>query len=201
MASNPPGSDEPGRGESSPQTIFGRYFNGLITALNSVGTAWIFVMMILINADVFMRYLFNSPVRGVPLVITLSIIAIVFLQMSDALRYGRFTRSDVMIGALLRRRPIVGHSMQMIYNIAGTILMGILLWYSIPFFEKAWDLKTYAGNEGDFTLPIWPVDLVILIGATCCGIQYFRHFWEDIRYLRGFRDNEHMGEGGGVTDE
>ena len=49
--------------------------------------------MVLINIDVFSRYLFNAPVTGVPLVITLSIIAIVFLQLAAALRGGRVTRS------------------------------------------------------------------------------------------------------------
>lgn len=197
MSINPRPPDGPEAAAKSFDVIAGELFTKLVAGLNGIGTAWIFVMMILINLDVFMRYLFNSPVRGVPLVITMSIIGIVFLQMSDALRAGRFTRSDVMIGVLLRRRPRVGHWLQMSYNAMGVALMAILFGYSIPFLEKAWISQSYAGNEGDFTLPEWPVKLVIVIGSSCCAIQFARHLWEDVRYLRGFRDNEFMGAGGG----
>lgn len=197
MSINPRPPDGPEAAAKSFDVIAGELFTKLVAGLNGIGTAWIFVMMILINLDVFMRYLFNSPVRGVPLVITMSIIGIVFLQMSDALRAGRFTRSDVMIGVLLRRRPRVGHWLQMSYNALGVALMAILFGYSVPFLEKAWISQSYAGNEGDFTLPEWPVKLVIVIGSSCCAIQFARHLWEDVRYLRGFRDNEFMGAGGG----
>ena len=64
-------------------------FDLLITVLNAIGTAWIFVLMLAINADVFSRFLFNAPISGVPLVVEMSIIAIVFLQITAALRGGR----------------------------------------------------------------------------------------------------------------
>jgi TRAP-type mannitol/chloroaromatic compound transport system permease small subunit len=134
-----------------------------------------------------MRYVFNSPVRGVPLVISLSIIAIVFLQMPDTLRRGRFIRNDALLGKLLRTRPKLGNALEMIYSSFGAILMGTLVWYEIPFFRKDWTLNTYAGNEGDFTVPLWPIHLMILIGATACGIQYLRNTWRNFRYVQGGR--------------
>lgn len=196
MPSNPPESSGPGTDENPLVVALGNLFNKLVSSLNAVGTIWIFAIMILINLDVFLRFLFSMPVRGVPLAVSMSIIAIVFLQMSDALRVGRFTRSDVMIGRLLQRRPIIGHWLQMQYNALGTILMAIIFWYTIPFLEKAWQSQSYAGNEGEFTVPEWPVKLVILIGSSCCCIQFARHVREDFRYLRGYRDNDHMGVGG-----
>jgi len=197
MSSNPPESTGAKKDDSQFVIASGKFFNIIVSTLNGVGTIWIFAIMILINLDVFMRYLFNSPVRGVPLAITMSIIAIVFLQMSDALRVGRFTRSDVMIGRLLQNRPMIGHWLQLQYNALGVILMAIIFWYTIPFLEKAWRSQSYAGNEGDFTVPEWPVKAVILIGSSCCCLQFIRHFREDLRYLRGYRDNDHMGTGGG----
>src|SRR5690606_544458 len=97
----------------------GRLVDGAVAILNALGTGWIFVIMILINADVFSRYLFNSPFSGVPLIITLSIIAIVFLQLPDALRERRLTRNDAVIGNLLKRRPRLGHMVQSVYHFAG----------------------------------------------------------------------------------
>ncbi len=196
MSSSPPESTGPGADDNQLVAASGRIFNKIVSALNGIGTIWIFAIMILINLDVFMRFLFNMPVRGVPLAVSMSIIAIVFLQMSDALRVGRFTRSDVMIGRLLQTRPTLGHWLQLHYNAFGVILMAIIFWYTIPFLIKAWDSQSYAGNEGDFTVPEWPVKAVILIGSSCCCIQFIRHFREDFRYLCGYRDNDHMGVGG-----
>ena len=63
-------------------------FDLLVSGLNAVGPAWIFVIMVAINADVFSRFLFNAPISGVPLIVERSIIAIVFLQLAAALRAG-----------------------------------------------------------------------------------------------------------------
>jgi TRAP-type mannitol/chloroaromatic compound transport system permease small subunit len=162
----------------------GLWFDYLIGILNALGTGWIFVMMMMIVADVFSRTVFNSPIRGVPLIITMSIIAIVFLQLADALRAGRLTRSDMLITSLLENRPQLGHIMQGVFNLAGITVMGILLWYSVPMLMKAWRLDTYDGTDGEFTIAEWPVKAIIVIGATVCALQFFRHLLKDINYNR-----------------
>jgi TRAP-type mannitol/chloroaromatic compound transport system permease small subunit len=163
----------------------GRLFDGVISAINAVGTAWIFVIMLLINADVFMRYLFNEPLNGVPLIISMSIIGIVFLQLPDALRNGRFIRNDALLGRMLTGRPRIGHWMETVYNFAGFVFMAVLAIYVWPLLVQNWAQSTYAGTEGDFTLPVWPLELLALIGAVCTSLQYLRQMWRDIRYLRG----------------
>ena len=170
-------------GERTP-TLFGRVMDIVVAVLNALGTGWIFAIMILINADVLLRYLFNSPIRGVPLIITLSIIAIVFLQLPDALRARRVTRNDAVIGNLLRSRPRFGHLVQSVYHAAGFAVMALLFVYLFPFFVKDWESDAYSGNRGDFTFPHWPIKLVILVGAAACGLQFLRHVWHDIRIAR-----------------
>jgi tripartite ATP-independent transporter DctM subunit len=159
----------------------GRAFDALISALNAVGTVWIFVIMVLINVDVFSRFLFNYPINGVPLVIEVSIVAIVFLQLSAALREERMTRSDVLIGRLLKQRPQLGMSLQAVYHALGALLMGILFFYSTPLLEKAWRRSTYIGVEGDFTIQVWPLKFIILLGAAVCGIQFLRRVGADLK--------------------
>jgi len=175
-----PSSDSFGGGWVSS---LGRFFDKIIALLNAIGTGWIFVMMSLIVADVFMRFVFNSPIRGVPLIITMSIIAIVFLQLADALRAGRMTRSDMVITALLKKRPLIGYSMQGIFHLTGGFIMSVILWYSVPVLLKVWRLNSYDGTDGEFTLPDWPVKAMIVIGAAVCAIQFFRHFFQDVNVL------------------
>ena len=159
-------------------------FDSVVTALNAIGTAWIFVIMLFINADVWSRAAFNLPISGIPLIIEMSIIAIVFLQLTAALRGGRLTRSDVLIGRVLKKRPQLGHSLQSIYHLAGATMMAVLYIYSEGLFLKAWRRETYAGVEGDFTLPIWPLKFLILVGSVACAIQFLRHVGLDLRTIR-----------------
>ena len=56
--------------------------DGITLALNVIGTAGIFLLMLLINADVLGRSLFDRPISGVPEIVSLSIVAIVFLQIA-----------------------------------------------------------------------------------------------------------------------
>jgi len=163
----------------------GRLFNWLISSINAVGTVWILFLMVLINSDVFMRYFFNAPVNGVPLIISMSIVGIVFLQLPDALRSGRFIRNDALLGRMLEEKPKIGHAMETVYNLAGAAFMAVLAWYEWPLLEQNWVQGTYTGTEGDFTLPVWPLLLIVMIGSICCGVQYLRQTWRDIRYLRG----------------
>ena len=65
--------------------------------MNSIGTIWVFVLLVIINLDIGGRALFNHPVRGVPEIVALSIVACVFLQIAHTLKVGRLTRSDICV--------------------------------------------------------------------------------------------------------
>jgi TRAP-type mannitol/chloroaromatic compound transport system permease small subunit len=149
-------------------------FDLMVSIMNAAGSVWIFVIMVLICVDVTLRYLFNSPVPGVPLVITMSLIAIVFLQLPDALFAGRVTRNAAVIMRILERRPTLGRALNAIYYVVGAAFVSVLVVYGIPVFEKAWNTNSYLGNRGDFTLPDWPFKLLIVVGATVITIQYLR---------------------------
>ncbi len=161
----------------------GRLFSGLTSGLNAVGTVWIFAIMVLINTDVFLRYVFNSPVKGVPLTVSMSIVSIVFLQLADALKLGRMIRNEVVVGRLLTARPAIGNALQAIFHLGGAVTMLVIFFYSLPFFGKAWQSQSYLGTAGDFTLPEWPVKLMILIGSLVCAIQFLIHLRCDVRIL------------------
>ena len=95
--------------ETVPQDSYGQPLTGgfqrLTRTLNAIGTLWIVALMLLINSDVLGRELFNSPVRGVTELVSLSIVGIVFLQLADTLWSGRMTRADVLLDRLKRTTP------------------------------------------------------------------------------------------------
>lgn len=140
--------------------------------MNSIGTAWVFVLLVIINLDIGGRALFNHPIRGVPEIVALSIVACVFLQLAHTLKVGRLTRSDILLNWLDKKHPALGNLLQGVYHLVGAVLMAILFFSSLPLFTKAWTLDVYVGAEGDFMAPVWPVKLIILIGCAAAAIQF-----------------------------
>jgi len=153
-------------------STFLRGLDGLTQALNVVGTLLIVGLMLLIGADVIGRGVFSAPISGVPELVSLSIVAIVFLQVPQALRAGRFTRSDAVLGWLKLRRPRIAHWLELTFDITAILLLAALLYASWPLFVKAWEANTFVGAVGDFTAPVWPVKLVIVIGTVMLMLQF-----------------------------
>jgi len=147
-------------------------FESIISVMNSIGTAWVFVLLVIINLDIGGRAIFNHPIRGVPEIVAMSIVACVFLQIAHTLKVGRLTRSDILMNWLQVHHPGLKHILEGVYCIIGAGLMAILFRASIPLFTKAWQIDEYVGAEGDFMAPVWPVKLIILIGCVAGTIQF-----------------------------
>ena len=159
-------------------------FQRLGKLLNALGTLWIIALMLLINSDVLGRNLFNAPVRGVTELVALSIVGIVFLQLADTLHSGRFTRADVLLAGLKERRPVFAARLQAIYHLIGAGLMGVILWAAWAPLMESVRIREYVGAIGDFTAPVWPVRLIMLIGLCATLITFLLLAWADWQRAR-----------------
>jgi TRAP-type C4-dicarboxylate transport system permease small subunit len=152
-----------------------------LSALNAVGTLIIFGLMAMINWDVWQREIANTPIHGVPEMIELLIVAIVFLQLGDATRSGRLTRSDGLFNFVLARRPRIGRAMGATFDLLGALFMGLIVYGSWPIFIEAYEKDLYTGNIGVFVAPTWPVKAVIVVGSVMVLAQFVAFAW---RYIR-----------------
>lgn len=171
------GKKGPGEALKPPRRLS---FKSVISVMNSIGTAWVFVLLVIINLDIGGRLLFNSPLRGVPEIVAMSIVACVFLQIAHTLKVGRLTRSEILLNTLQRRLPKLRQFCEGIHHLIGACLLAVLFGASLPLFTRAWEINEYVGAEGDFMAPTWPVKLVILIGCVAGSLQFLilaiRHF-------------------------
>lgn len=142
-------------------------------------------MVILINFDVFSRFLFNSPIDGVTELVQLAIVAIVFLQLADAVRNGRLTRSEGLYSKLQARNPRLGHILGAFYDLAGAAFFVTIIVGSIPRFIDAWERGYYSGNQGIFVVPVWPVRLILVIGAATVVVVFLSLAWRHVKVLAG----------------
>jgi len=146
---------------------------GVAAFLNGLGTLAIIGLMVLINTDIGGRVIFNAPVRGVPEMVSLSIVGIVFLQLGHTLRKGRLTRSEALSNFLNRRNPRFSAFLDGMFNLTGLTLLGILAYSSWPLFVKSWNGDIFVGSIGDFTAPVWPIKLIIVVGSSVTAVQFF----------------------------
>lgn len=166
-----------------------RVSDAVTAALNVVGTLLIVAIMVLVNADVIGRGAFNAPVSGVPEIVSMSIVAIVFLQVAHTFRMGRLTRTDAVLNFIKARSTRLYAAVELLFSLAAIALVWQLFSASKPLFVKSWVRGTFEGTIGDFTAPIWPVKLVILIGCGALLLQLvlfaadaaFRLFQKQIR--------------------
>ena len=152
-----------------------RAVDAVTSALNVAGTLLIVAVMLLVNADVIGRGAFGAPVSGVPEMVSMSIVAIVFLQIAQTFRMGRLTRTELFLGGLERRSGRLRAGLELLFSLAALVLVWQIIAASWPLFEKAWRRGTYEGTIGDFTAPIWPVKLIILVGCAALFVQLILH--------------------------
>lgn len=176
------------RVDAAPQDAYNQTLpfglHRLTQGLNALGTLIIIGLMLLINTDIVGRTGFDAPVRGVTELVSLSIVGIVFLQLADTLRSGRFTRADMLLDRLKRNRPVLAAVLQAIYHGLGALLMGIILWAAWPSLVESIRIREYVGALGDFTAPVWPVRLMMLVGLSVTALTFVLLASMDLRRAR-----------------
>jgi TRAP-type C4-dicarboxylate transport system permease small subunit len=185
MSESPPDPPEGDGNTGPPARGPDAVLRWALAALNAVGTLIIFGLMAMINWDVWQREIANKPIHGVPEMIELLIVAIVFLQLGDATRSGRLTRSDGLFNLLLDRRPKIGRAMGATFDLLGAVFMGLIVYGTWPIFIEAYEKDLYTGNIGVFTAPTWPVKGIIVIGSLMVMVQFVAFAWRYIMPGRG----------------
>ena len=139
----------------------------------------------LVTTDIILRFLFSAPISGVTEIVEISIVIIVYLQLTHTLKVGRMTRSDALYSTILRRYPPVGHIMGIIFSAAGVGLMMAIVKGGWPKWLQAFHGGHFIGNTGVFTFPEWPQRLILVIGCTMVAIQFALMALDNIRGLFG----------------
>ena len=146
----------------------------VLTVLNTIGSVWIFVLMVLIDTDAFSRTLFAHPFHGVNELVEMSIVGIVFMQLGDATRRGRLTRSDGFYNLVQSRAPKAGHAMGAIFDLLAVLFFIIVLYGAVPELRDAWKFDYFVGEEGLFTVAEWPIKSIIVLGCTVTMLQFLK---------------------------
>lgn len=139
--------------------------NALAIASNALGTLVVLALVVVLNVDVVARGVFSAPLKGTYELVQFSVVLIVFLQLADVVRVDRLTRSDGFLNLMQNRRPTLTANLRRTINALSAIFMGLIAYITFPEFLHMWETQDFFGVPGLFTLPWWPVKLVITVGT------------------------------------
>jgi TRAP-type C4-dicarboxylate transport system permease small subunit len=141
----------------------------------------ILLIALIICVDVAYRNIVGEAIPGVTEVLSFSVVMIVFLQATSALRSGKFVRADMLITPLISWKPRIGYSLLMLFDLLGAVVMLIIFYGSLPLMMRAWSQSLFFGIPGVFTAPEWPIRVAVVAGCFMLAIQFL------IDAYKGFR--------------
>ncbi len=155
----------------------GSVLDWVLNVMNAIGSGWIFALMVMICTDAFGRTFFAHPFHGVTEMVEMSIVGIVFMQLGDATRRGRLTRSDGFYNLVHRHWPGVWRLQALLFQGLGIVFLAIVLYGAVPDLIDAWVRNYFVGEEGLFTFPEWPIRAVVVLGCLVTLLQFARVVW------------------------
>lgn len=152
-----------------------------------LSSAWTACVIVLICADVAFRALLNSPIEGTAEIAGFSVVAVFFLQMPEAVRLGRHTRSDLLPNFLARTAPAAATALEAAANLLGALCFAFLAYIALVHGVAAWDEASVYGTQGLFTFPKWPIWLLMGLGSSLTGLvfaSWFLHLYDGVAAVR-----------------
>ncbi|MGR8947417.1 MAG: TRAP transporter large permease subunit [Gammaproteobacteria bacterium] len=133
--------------------------------LNFAAAGLLLVMVLLINTDIFCRYVFANPIRGVVELVALSIPATIFLSLPFIQYNGKLIRADVFAEKLARSMPSLSNALRFLFGCIAVFVVASICIAVFPELLHSLQFDIYRGTEGDFIVRVWPLQFIILTGS------------------------------------
>jgi len=150
-----------------------------MAGLNAIGSVWVAAITVLVCADILGRLLFQHPLVGVPEIVKVSIVAIVWLQIPHTLKTGGHLRSDVLMRFLSRRSRA---AVDLFAFLLGALIFALLVYSGWDTMIQAWEMGEFEG-ELPVRVPTYPLRSIVLLGAALTALQFLLMAAEAVRRL------------------
>jgi TRAP-type C4-dicarboxylate transport system permease small subunit len=154
-----------------------RAFHRLLAVLNIIGAAWVVCLMLLITADVCGRAFFNSPLFGVPEIVKVSVVALVWCMMPHTLKIGAHLRSTVLLD---RMPPPARRAIEVLACLLGILMFALVAYSGWDRMIESWRIGEFLGEE-PVRVPTYPVRTLVVVGAVLTALQFIVMLVEQLR--------------------
>jgi C4-dicarboxylate transporter, DctQ subunit len=148
-------------------------------SMNYIAAAFLFSLMLLACAEVFMRKVFNSPIHGQADLVEIMIPTMGFFGLAYCQRLAGHVRMELLIHKLKGRALWLA---EFTSNFATIIIVVIMIYGTWTNFLNAYEI---GDTSMDAQIPVWPPKLIITLGfclllgrcliAFCGYIRLIRH--------------------------
>jgi TRAP-type C4-dicarboxylate transport system permease small subunit len=149
--------------------------------LNAVAAIFIFILMLLISADVVGRYVFSRPLWGTFEVAESLLVFIVFLGFA----YTQHEKGNIRVQVVANRLPLrVRPLLDFLAHALGLAIFVLITYEAGRHAINAWRI----GEEsvGMVRVPLWPSRFAVPVGSFFLFIQFAIDAWSDMkRFFRG----------------
>lgn len=154
-----------------------RLFHWTMAALNMVGAVWVALIMVLITVDVVGRAFFNSPLFGVPEIVKISVVGLVWCMMAHTLKVGAHLRSTII---LYRMPPGLRKAVEILSCVLGVAIFALIVYSGWDNMIESWQIGEFEG-EDPVRVPTYPIRSLVIIGAALTSLQFLVMLIEQIR--------------------
>lgn len=154
-----------------------RLFHRLLGALNLLGAVWVVLIMLLITADVGGRAFFNSPLPGVPEIVKISVVGLVWCMMAHTLKIDAHLRSTIL---LHRMSPRLRRAVEVAACLLGAIMFSLIVYSGWDNMIEAWRIGEFEGEE-PVRVPTYPVRSLVVLGSALTALQFLVRMVEHLR--------------------
>ena len=144
-----------------------KMINRLAKGLLDISSLWLFGIMFLVGADVFLRYTFNKPISGALEISEQTVVILTFLCFAHTAIQNRHIRTTAVI---MRLPPLLRSLADFLALFMMILLLTLLLWQTS---KEAWE--SFGIREvrmGIVNVPIYPTKIAIPIGLSIAWIHY-----------------------------
>ena len=93
--------------------------------LGKISAGFIFIMMLLVTADVFGRYVFNKPIKGTGEIVELMMVLVVFLAFAHSIFQKGNVTVDLLISRLSSRTNAI---LNIVTSLGSAVILGLIVW-------------------------------------------------------------------------
>jgi TRAP-type C4-dicarboxylate transport system permease small subunit len=139
------------------------------------------LLSFLVVADVIGRVIFNSPVKGTPEIVSMSIVIICFLQASYAIRSSGMLKMDALQIALPARASA---AIAAVGCLLGAAFFLVVVYGGIDPLHHAWVSNEFEG-EGALRVPTWPARAAVMLGSALAATEYLLEMVQQFLIMAG----------------
>lgn len=136
---------------------------------NVAGLSALFIMIAVAFVDVFARYVFNSPIKGVVEITEVIMICAIFLAVAHTHNIKGHISVDLLTSKLSPKPRV---ALEFITTLLATGMFGVIAWQTLD--HAIFLIGEYRLHEKHFGIPSGPFAAVIFIGCTAIFLLLIR---------------------------